>query len=822
MVSIEKLRVPIEKLRKTCSYEEELNYCSINQTVPMLDGVIGQERAVKSMKFGLDTNYMGYNIFVVGPGTGKSTYTQAIVAQTAAKMEAPKDWCYINNFDQWDKPYAVSLQPGKGREFKKDMERLIADLRVIIPKAFEGSEFEQKKDYIVQSVREKMESLLHTMEQEAYEAGFSVKQIPPRFLIIPMIYGRPIMPDEYEKIPAEERQKIEAKRNILAKSIEDKLHEGQMLEKWEAEQIIDLEKQTAHFATEPLVTQLKEKYKDNSKIVEYLDNVLKDIAENHSIFKSDMITTAQPALNIPQEGMKQNEEESAAETFETTTIFTQDEEIDTFLKYKVNLFIDNEKCDGAPVVIELSPYYYNLFGKIEYKSQMLSMSTNFTMVRPGALHRANGGYLILQAKDLLMDPFAWDALKKALKYRQATIENIGEQYRLVPTVTLKPEPIPMNVKIILIGTPLYYMLLSTDEDFQKLFKIKVDFDMEMERNQENLCQYVSFINSLCYKENLKQFSPSGLSKIIEFGSRIIGNQKKLSTHFNEISDIVFESSAIASTEDSKLVEASHVDRAIADRKYRSNMYEEKLQELIVNGTILMDVSGAVTGQINGLYVFQTADYSFGLPSRITARTYMGRGGIINIERETKMSGNIHSKGVLTLAGYLGGKLAQERQMGFTAQVTFEQLYDGIEGDSASSAELYAILSSLSGIPIRQNLAVTGSVNQFGEIQPIGGVTEKVEGFFDICMAKGLTGDQGVVIPVKNIDNLMLKDEILNAVSQNQFHIYAVNNIDEGIELLTGVSAGSAGPDGQYPEGSIFYLADKKLNDYSTILEAAKK
>lgn len=482
------------------------------------------------------------------------------------------------------------------------------------------------------------------------------------------------------------------------------------------------------------------------------------------------------------------------------------------------MFINNENTKGAPVITESSPYYYNLFGKIEYKSHMMTTMTDFTMIKPGAIHKANGGYLILQAKDLLQDPFAWGALKKALKYKEAVVENIGEQSRYVPTVTLKPQPIPLNVKVILIGSFFYYQFLAADEDFRKLFKVNVDFDVEMDRTRENIRNYVSFIASMCENENLKHFNCEGLAKVVEYGSRLADNQNKLSTRFNIVSEIVYEASALAEADNSEYVEGKHVNQAIKNKKYRSNRIEEKMQEQIVNKKVLIDTEGAVVGQVNGLSVMGVSGYAFGLPSRITARTYAGREGIINIERETDMSGNIHSKGVLTLNGYLGGKFAQEKPLGLTAQVTFEQLYGGVEGDSASSAELYAILSSLSDVPIKQNLAVTGSVNQMGEIQPIGGVNEKIEGFFDICSLNGLTGDQGVIIPVSNIDNLMLKDEVIEAVKNNLFHIYAVTKIEEGIELLTGVKAGEKDIYGEYEKDSIFYLANNKINEFNKVLK----
>ncbi len=525
------------------------------------------------------------------------------------------------------------------------------------------------------------------------------------------------------------------------------------------------------------------------------------------------------AVDIGDEDRQEEEEDESLH--ETRLAETKDSK-NPFTRYKVNLFINNEDTEGAPVIAESNPYYYNLFGKIEYKTQMMTTMTDFTMIKAGAIHRANGGYLILQAKDLVMDPYAWEALKKALKYKQAVVENIGEQSRFIPTVTLKPQPIPLNVKVILVGSHYYYSLLSMDEDFKKLFKVNVDFDVEMERTPENIQHYVSFIGSMCERENLKHLDCPAMARVIEFGSRLADGQDKLSTRFNVVSEIIYEASALAESGAfrSEFVDAVHVEMAIKNKKYRSNMIEEKMPPQILHKKVLIDTEGEVVGQVNGLSVMSSSGYSFGLPSRITARTYSGSDGIINIERETEMSGNIHSKGVLTLNGYLGGKFAQEKPLALTAQITFEQLYGGVEGDSASSTELYAILSSLSGVPVRQSLAVTGSVNQMGEIQPIGGVNEKIEGFFDICTLKGLTGQQGVIIPESNVDNLML--EVVEAVKNNKFHIYSVRKIEEGIELLTGLPAGEPDIYGEYPENTIFYLANQKLKEFNKVLEAAEE
>ncbi len=783
--------VPAEKLKKSCQLEE-LDFCATTRDVPPLDGFIGQERAVRAMQFGLSMKAPGYNIFVVGPpGTGRSTYVGGVVAQAAAKGTVPNDWCYIYNFDDPDRPLAVTLPPGGGRVFQKDIDELVSDLKIAIPKAFEGAAYEQQKESIVQAVQQKMMSLFQSLEQESLEAGFQVKQTPRGVVFVPLKNGKPFSAEEYEALPSEERRELEEKGRRLQKKLDETLHNGRLLEKKAREQIAELEKEIALLAARPLIEKLKEKYKEFPRIVDYLEKMLKDITVNVEVFKNPPGQAALSPFSPPAE------------------------EQDAFLRYRVNLFVNNDKLEGAPVVAEPNASYYNLFGKIEYRSNVLVLSTDFTMIKAGALHRANGGYLILQAQDVLSEPFVWETLKKAIKYRRVVVENIGEQYRLVPMATLRPEPVPLDVKVILIGSPfLYFLLYHLDEDFRKLFKVKVDFDTEMPRTEENLRQYAAFVSSVCRRESLPHFRSGALAKLIEYGSRLAGSQKKLSTRFNEVVEIVYESAAWATVDGSEFVEAAHVERAVKEWVYRSNRLEEKLKEMILDGKILIDTDGEAIGQVNGLSVVEVGGYAFGRPAKITARTYMGRGGVVNIERETKMSGSIHTKGVLTLAGYLGGKFAQDKPLNLTAQITFEQLYEGVEGDSASSAELYAILSSLAGVPVKQGIAVTGSVNQFGEIQPVGGVTEKVEGFFDICLAKGLTGRQGVIIPEQNIDNLMLKDEVLKAVQDGMFHIYAVKNVEEGLEILTGLPAGKRGEDGKYPEGTLFYLVDKKLREYS--------
>jgi lon-related putative ATP-dependent protease len=797
----DKYQVPIEKLKKVCDYDKELAFCQSSADMPSLVGIIGQDRAVRSMQFGLSMTASGYNLFVCGPpGTGKSTYSKGIVSQLAATGDRPDDWVYLYNFADADRPSAVSLPAGMGKILQKDMDDLMTELRIDIPKSFDGSEHEQQKTEIQEKYQQLTQDLFHQLEEEAAKTQFSISQTPTGIMFIPMKDGRQYTPDEFKALPVEERRRLESLGAQLGKRLEQNFHETKKLEKAKQEEIHQLEKNMILAAAKPDVALLQEKYADFPKITEYLDAVLMDVMANSGAFKP---VESEPVM-MP--GMP--------------VMMAMQPQTDPFLKYKVNLFVNNETVKGAPVIIEARPSYYNLFGKIEYKSKGMAMETDFTMVKPGAIHEANGGYLILQAKDLLSDPFAWDALKKVLKHKEAVVENIGEQYRMVPAVTLRPEPIPTEIKIILIGSPLHYMICNMDEDFKKLYKVKVDFDIEMDRSDANLRNYVSFVGSICHDDGLNHFDRAALGRIVEYSSRLAGDQSKLSARFNEIAELVYEAAALAEAQNLDLVGAEQVEKAVSERKYRLSMYEEKLRHEVMNGKMLISTQGEVIGQINGLSVMDVGGYAFGNPSRMTARTYAGRGGVINIERETEMSGNIHNKGVLTLAGFLGGKFAQKEPLGMTAQITFEQNYGMVDGDSASSTELYAILSSLAEVPIRQDLAVTGSVDQRGMIQPIGGATQKIEGFFDVCNAKGLTGSQGVIIPAQNVDDLMLKDEVIAAVKDGQFHIYAVKTIEEGIELLTGVPAGQLHPDGSYSVNSIYAKAAQKLKGFGIQMEKA--
>ena len=618
---------------------------------------------------------------------------------------------------------------------------------------------------------------------------------------MPVIEGKTITEEEYSNLDEKIKQEINEKSNVVQLETLDIIRQIKNIEKEAEERVSEWENKLALFAVGIQINDLKEKYRDYKKVLDYLEKVQEDILKNLDEFREEELTDEQQLL-LPW--LKSSDESHTD-------------------KYKVNLLVDNSELEGAPVVTDYNPTYYNILGKVEHENEFGTMITDFTMIKSGLFHQANGGYLILQAKDVLSNIQSWEALKRVLRTGEISIENMKEQMGLIAVSTLKPEPIPVDVKVILVGSEyIYQMLYEYDEEFRKLFKIKVDFDAEMERNSANTRKLAQFIGSFCSRENSPHFDKTGVAKVVEYSSRLVQDQTKLSTRFNDIVEILSESAAWAEIEGCSLVTGEHVKKAIQEKIYRSNKYDKKLLKLLEDGAIMIDTEGEVVGQINGLTIIDTGDYSFGKPSRITANTFMGERGIVNIEREVEMSGTSHSKGIMILSGYIGQKYAQNMPLSLTASLCFEQLYGGVDGDSASSAELYAVLSSLSEVPIKQSIAVTGSVNQKGEIQPIGGVTEKVEGFFELCKLRGLNGQHGVIIPYQNIKNLVLNDEVIEACKEGKFNVYAVKTIDEGIEILTGKKAGTKKENGKYPAGTINYLVYEKLKKFSKIASEAEK
>jgi len=794
---MEKFKVPVEKLKKVCN----INSFSFKTTeeIPPLEGIIGQERAKKALEFGLKIKSNGYNIYVSGvSGTGRTTSVEQAIKKLAESQPVPDDWVYVYNFTNPDTPKALRFPPGKANIFKKDMDSLINDLKLEIPKVFEGEVYLEHKNQILKEFQNKRNALLDQLEESAKRAGFQIKQTPSGILFIPTVEGKPLSEEEMEQLTEEAKEEIRKKQELLYEQLDEILRQIRQFEKDTKQKLSQLEKDTAKYILTPKIEELKEKYIKQKEVIEYLEEVEKDIVENVDEFKEKKEVEILPGLKLP-------------------------EKEPSLFKYRVNVLIDNSKTKGAPVVKETNPTCYNLCGRIEYRPQFGAMVTDFTMIKPGALHKANGGYLILQVLDVLKNYFSWETLKRALKNKQIIIEDLNEQFRLINTPTLRPEPIPLETKVILIGQPIfYYLLFHYDEDMKKLFKVKADFSTLMDRDKQGLKDYASFISKICREEGLKHFDKSAVARIIEYGSRKVEDQTKLTTRFIEIADIIRESNFWAETENSEIVTEKHVKKALDEKIYRSNLIEKRIEELIKEGTIMVDVDGEKVGQINGLSVITLGDYSFGKPSRITATISIGRDGVINIDREVKLAGTIHNKGFLIINNYLKEKFGKNKAITFSGSICFEQLYEEIEGDSASSTELYLLLSALSGLPIKQGIAVTGSVNQKGEVQPIGGVNEKIEGFYYTCKSMGLTGKQGVIIPERNIKNLMLNDEVIEAVKKGKFHIYAVKTIDEGIEILTGVPAGEMKKDGTYPENTVNYLVAKKLEELTEKYTALSK
>src|SRR5660397_58131 len=695
---------------------------------PELTEVIAQDRAVSAVRFGVEIDSVGYNIYALGPtGTGKASTISQFLDTQAAEKPTPPDWVYVTNFNLPHRPKAICLPAGRGNDLKKDMGKLIEDLQAEITQAFESEEYEKKRRDIAQQVS----------DQQEERAG--------------------------------------------------------------RENLRDLDGEVTTYAAKHLVDELKAKWDDAPEIPTHLDSVLSDVVENADDFKRSDEDQPQSIMGI--------------------AIPTRQRSEATFRRYQVNVIVDRSEIEGAPVVEESNPTLQNLVGRIEHQAQFGALVTDFNMIKAGALHRANGGYLLLEARDVLLKPYAWDSLKRTLKTREIRIEDLAQQIGMSTTATLDPEPIPLTAKIVLIGEPhLYYLLQSLDPDFQELFRVKADFDTTAERNPENEQLYAHFVGQVCRQMELPHFTPDGVARIVEHGSRLIADQKKLSIRFLDVVDLIREAAFYAARRtreaEDTLVCATDVQEAIDQQIYRSNRTEERLQEMIVDGTIMVDTEGEATGQINGLVVVSVGDYSFGRPTRITSTTRLGDGEVIDIEREVEMGGPIHSKGVLILSGYLGAKYASEAPLSLSARLVFEQSYSGVEGDSASSAELYSILSSLSKLPLRQDLAVTGSVNQHGQVQPIGGVNEKIEGFFAVCNARGLKGTEGVLIPQTNVRNLMLSQNVREAIAARDFHIYPVSAVDEGISILTGVEAGEPGARGAYPKGTVNRLVAERLGELS--------
>ncbi len=779
-----------DQLRKAC-LPESLPFDATDELTP-LEEIVAQGRAVQAIGFGVGIRGAGFNLFVLGaPGTGKTTAIKRLLAREASTLPTPPDWCYVNNFADPQCPRALRLPPGRARIFQTDCERLLDELKVGVPRAFESEAYEQHRRTILEELQKQTSTELEGLQGRAEALGFGLVKTASGFVIVPILRGKPLKPEGFEALDEESKRQVNLKSEEVQKDLAATLRRIRELEREAKNRLDAFDREVATSAVDHLIEDVKERYADHREVQAHFEAMREDVIANVDLFRRGQEGAPGPAelVAMMQPGR------------------------DPFDRYRVNVLIEQVRDGGAPVVVESHPTCQNLLGRIEHQVHMGALYTNFMMARAGALHQANGGFLVLEALELLKQFLAWDTLKRTLKNRRIKIEEPGEQFRLFSTVTLEPEPIPLDVKVVLIGSPwLYYLLHAYEPEFRELFKVQVEFSEYVARTPENILAFARLLATCCREEGLKPFERSAVAKLVEHSSRLVEDQERLATTFSDLLDVAREASFWAGQNEHNRVTAGDVQRAIEAKIRRSNRLEERLQELITEGTLLVDTAGAVVGQVNGIAVIPLGEYHFGKPSRITARTFLGRGGIIDIAREARMGGKIHSKGVLILSGYLGGRYVQQVPLTLSASIAFEQLYEEVEGDSASSAELYAILSSLSGLPISQGLAVTGSVNQQGEVQAIGAVNAKIEGFFDVCRARGLTGEQGVLIPASNVRHLMLREDVVEAVAAGQFHVFPIHTIDEGTALLTGLEAGERGPDGTFPEGSLNALVQERLRE----------
>lgn len=781
----------VDKLRKTC--EPNFIPCKTTRELKPLQEIIGQERAIRALKFGLGIQDRGFNIYVAGyPGTGRTTAVKSFLEEIAKTKPVPSDWCYVNNFNNEFAPKAIRLPPGKAKVFQNDMKSFVEAAKDALRRAFESDDYVARRETTIKQVESRRKQLISQLNAEAQQEGFVIKNTQIGLMLIPVINGKPLTDEEIQALPQKKKDEIQEKRVKIESDFRVTMRQFMDLDRIAHQEIDKLNRVIALYAVGNLVTNLTEQYIGFPDVSDYLKSVQEDILGNVAQF----IKNPEDARQAPMPFPWMTKESS-------------------FKKYEVNVIIDNSKVQGAPVIManNPTPTYPNLFGRIEKEVQFGALVTDFTMIRGGFLHKANGGYLIIPVEELLRTPNSYEGLKRALQSERINIEELEERYGFLSAKSLKPEPIPLSTKVILIGDPyIYQQLLMLDKEFNELFKVKAEFDTTMPRTEEYMQNYAAFICSLCHKENLKHLEISAIAKIIEYSGRLAEDQMKLSTRFADIADIIREANFYAHQEYAEFITAEQIKKAIDEKIYRSKMIQEKIQEMITRNFLLIDAESEQIGQVNGLSVASMGDFTFGMPSRVTVSVGLGKEGVIDIEREAKMGGPIHTKGVLILSGYLNEKYAKDKPLSLSARLVFEQNYEGVEGDSASSTELYAILSNLSGLPIKQSIAVTGSVNQKGEVQAIGGVNQKIEGFFEVCKAKGLSGKQGVMIPASNVQNLMLKEEVIDAVKEGKFHIYSVTTIDEGIELLTGVKAGARIKDGSFEKETVNQKVDQRLKE----------
>ena len=774
------VELPASVLRKSCD-PASLKFTTTDE-LPDLQNVIGQPRAFRALELGSEVTGPGYNTFVYGlPGSGRTTLSREFLERKAAEQPIPDDWIYVNNFDNPHQPKAISLPPGKGMCFRRDMDSLIAKCEVEIPRIFESEEFVKERDRLVVDLKKEQEAEFIRLQKYVEKYNFVIGRTTSGFVLAPAVQGKMLTPEDIQALSPEQRAKLEQLQEKLGEEVEKSLYKLRELEMAASQAISLLTERTILFVIGPLIHNLKEKYAAHESLIAYLGDVQGDIVSNADRFRPGQTegTIAQAAQLLERPWSR---------------------------RYTINVLVDNSNLTGAPVILENHPSYTSVLGRIEHESVMGATRTDFTMIQAGAVHRANGGYLVMPARDVLLSPYAWEGLKRVLRDGEIRIIEIGQLIGLLSSVTLEPDPIPLNVKVILIGTPMfYYLLRNYDEDFAKLFKVNAEYATTMNRTDETEHEYGLFVRSVVMDNQLPPFDREAVARVIEYSARMAEDQEKLSARFGKIADLVREAAYWAKKkhpgEGELIVVEKDVQQAIDEWVYRNNLIDELLQEMVADGTLILDVGGEAEGQINALSVMTLGDYTFGHPRRVTASVYPGSGGIVDIERQARLGGAIHTKGVLILTGFLGNRYGRGRPLSLAANLTFEQSYGGVDGDSASAAELLALLSAIAHIPLRQDRAITGSINQHGQIQPISGVNEKIEGFYAACKSKGLTGEQGVIIPASNARHLMLNDEVIRVVEKGQFHIWKVQTIDEAIRLFTGMEAGKLQPDGSYPSGS---------------------
>jgi lon-related putative ATP-dependent protease len=782
-----------EELFQVCD-PQELDF-ETTEDLEQITSVVGQERAVEAMRFGLGIEDGGYNIFALGPsGLGKQSIMRRFFEEQAEEEPEPSDWCYVNNFKDSKKPKVIQLPAGVGAEFRQDMEELVKQFSTAMTAAFESEEYQSRRQAITEKTKEKQEEAFRKLQQKAKEKNVQLVRTPAGLVVAPVHDDEVLSQEELEQLSEEEREKLKSNVEEVQAELQEIM---QQVPGWQSdvqEKIEGLNEEMANLAIGGLIDRLREKYADHPDVVQHLDNVQQDVVENAEDFLEGE-QNASDLMAALQGGRGQRAQQRKGR----------------IRKYKVNLIVDNSEAKKAPVIYEDNPTYQNLIGRIEHIAQMGALMTDFNLIEPGALHKANGGYLLLDARKVLLSPYAWDALKRALQAGKLRIESLRQSLGLISTVSLEPEPIPLDVKIGLFGDRLlYYLLHQLDPEFAELFKVEADFEEQMDWDSDNQGIYARLIATMVAENELMPFHSEAVARVIERSARMVGDSEKLSTAQKQIKDLLSEANYFASQSGNDMVTADDVQQALDARINRADRIRDRMHEMILRDTVLIDTEDAEVGQVNGLSVIPLSNFSFGRPTRITARVRMGKGEVVDIDREVELGGPIHSKGVLILSGFLGSRYAREKPLSLSASLVFEQSYSGMEGDSASSAELYALLSALSGKPLKQSLAVTGSVNQHGGVQAIGGVNEKIEGFYDICQARGLTGDQGVIIPRSNVKHLMLRRDVVQAVENGDFQVYAIESIDEGIEILTGEPAGERQEDGSYPEGTVNYLVEEAL------------